>query len=70
MEWTIRSHDQRTDQDGEHTYTTEAAFIRAAEYLLRDVSKGFESAVLPDGTVVKDEHALRVLITAKPAASK
>jgi hypothetical protein len=68
MEWIINSYDQRTDQDGEHRYTTEAAFMMAADHLLHDVSKGFESAVLPNGTVIKGEDALRAFIATKPAA--
>ena len=62
MEWVIESYDRRTDRDGEHTFTTEAAFIRASENLLRNGEKGFVSATLPDGTIVRDERALRVLI--------
>ena len=31
MEWVIESYDRRTDRDGEHTFTTEAAFVRASE---------------------------------------
>jgi hypothetical protein len=62
MEWVIESYDRRTDRDGEHTFTTEAAFISASEDLLRNGEKGFVSATLPDGTIVRDERALRVLI--------
>ena len=64
MEWVIESYDPRTDRDGEHTFTTEAAFIRAGEDLLCNGRRGFVSATLPDGTIVRDEPALRALITA------
>ena len=40
MEWVIESYDRRTDRDGEHTFTTEAAFIRASEDLLRNALEG------------------------------
>jgi len=36
MEWIIESYDRRTDRDGESRFTTEAAFIRAGEDLLRN----------------------------------
>ena len=62
MEWVIESYDRRTDRDGENRFTTEVAFIRAGEDLLRNGEKGFVSATLPDGTIVRDERALRVLI--------
>ena len=62
MEWVIESYDRRTDRDGEHTFTTEAAFIRASEDLLRNAWRGFVSATLPDGTILRDEPALRALI--------
>jgi hypothetical protein len=68
MEWIINSYNQRTDRDGQNRYTTEAAFIMAAEDLLRDVWAGFDSAILPDGTKVKGEGALRALIAASPVA--
>ena len=62
MEWIIESYDRRTDRDGENRFTTEVAFVRAGEDLLRNGEKGFVSATLPDGTIVRDERALRVLI--------
>jgi hypothetical protein len=62
MEWVIRSYDRRTDRDGENRFTTEGAFLSAAEDLLRNVVKGFVSATLPDGTLVGDEATLRALI--------
>ena len=62
MEWVIESYDRRTDQDGENRFTTEVAFIRAGEDLLRNNRRGFVSATLPDGTIVRDERALRALI--------
>jgi hypothetical protein len=49
--------------DAEHSFATESAFIGAAEDLLRNVWEGFVSA-LPDGTIVRDEPALRALIAA------
>jgi hypothetical protein len=51
MEWIIESYDRRTDRDGESRFTTEAAFIRAGEGLLRNGGRGFVSATLPDGTI-------------------
>jgi hypothetical protein len=68
MEWIINSYDRRTDRDGQNRFTTEADFIMAAKDLLFDVWRGFESAILPDGTLVKGEGALRALLAAKPAA--
>jgi len=62
MEWIIESYDRRTDRDGENRFTTEVAFIRAGEDLLRNDRRGFVSATLPDGTIVRDEQALRALI--------
>jgi hypothetical protein len=62
MKWVIESYDRRTDRDAEHSFTTESAFISAAEDLLRSVWKGFVSATLPGGTIVRDERALRALI--------
>ena len=64
MEWVIESYDRRTDQDGENRFTTEVAFTRAGEDLLRNGRRGFVSATLPDGTIVRDERALRALIAA------
>jgi hypothetical protein len=61
MEWIIESYDRRTDRDGENRYTTENAFISAAEELLRNMWKGFVSAKLPDGRVL-DEAQLRALV--------
>ena len=63
MEWIIESYDRRTDRDGENRFTTEAAFIEAGEDLLRNGVRGFVSATLPDGTSVRDEQALRALIS-------
>ena len=62
MEWVIESYDRRTDRDAEHSFATVSAFISAAEDLLRNVWEGFVSATLPDGTIVRDERALRALI--------
>ena len=62
MEWIIESYDRRTDRDAENRFTTEVAFVRAGEDLLRNGEKGFVSATLPDGTIVRYERALRVLI--------
>jgi hypothetical protein len=62
MEWIIESYDRRTDRDGEHSFTSESAFIRAGEDLLCNAWRGFVSATLPDGTIVSDERALRALI--------
>ena len=68
MEWIINSYDRRTDRDGQNRFTTEAAFIIGATHLLRDRDKGFESATLPDGTVVQSEGALKAIIAASPTA--
>jgi hypothetical protein len=67
MEWVIESYDRRTDRDGENRFTTEVAFIRSAEDLLRNAWRGFVSASLPDGTIVRDERALRALIAESAA---
>ena len=40
MEWVIESYDRRTDRDGENRFTTEVAFIGAAEDLLRNAWRG------------------------------
>ena len=40
MEWVIESYDRRTDRDAEHSFTTESAFISAAEDLLRNGREG------------------------------
>jgi hypothetical protein len=37
MEWIIESYDRRTDRDGQNRFTSESAFISAAEELLRDI---------------------------------
>jgi hypothetical protein len=52
MEWVIESYDRRTDRDAENRFTTELAFIRAGEDLLRNAWRRFVSATLPDGTIV------------------
>jgi hypothetical protein len=62
MEWVIESYDRRTDRDGENRFATEVAFIEAGEDLLRNNWRGFVSATLPDGTIVRGEGALRALI--------
>jgi hypothetical protein len=61
MEWIIESYDRKTDRDGMNRYTSESAFISAAEELLRSILKGFVSATLPDGRVL-NEQQLRGLI--------
>jgi hypothetical protein len=70
MEWILNSYDRRTDRDRENRFTTEAAFIAAGQDLLRDVWRGFVSAILPDGTEIKDAGALRTLINASPVAAR
>jgi hypothetical protein len=40
MEWVIESYDRRTDRDGENRFTTEVAFMRAGEDLLRNGERG------------------------------
>jgi hypothetical protein len=62
MEWILESYDRRTDRDGQKRFTSESAFISAAEELLGNVWKGFVPATLPDGRVL-DEAAMRALVT-------
>jgi hypothetical protein len=40
MEWIIESFDRRTDRNGQNRFTSESAFIRAAEELLGNIWKG------------------------------
>ena len=47
-------------RDGQNRFTSERAFISAAEELLRGIRKGFVSATLPDGKLL-DEAAMRAL---------
>jgi hypothetical protein len=61
MEWIIESYDRRTDRDGQNRFTSEIAFISAADELLRNSWRGFVSATLPDGKVL-DEPAIRALV--------
>ena len=61
MEWIIESYDRRTDRDGQNRFTSESAFISAAEELLSNVRKGFVSAKLPHGRVL-DEAAMRAVV--------
>jgi hypothetical protein len=70
MEWVINSYDRRTDRDGQNRFTTEAAFIAAGQDLLRDMWRGFVSAILPDGTEIKDLGGLRAIIAASPLATR
>jgi len=70
MEWVINSYDRRTDRDGQNRFTTEAAFIAAGQDLLRDVWRGFASAILPDGTEIKDVGGLRAIVAASPLAPR
>jgi hypothetical protein len=65
MEWIIESYDRRTDRDGQNRFTSESAFISAAEELLSNVRKGFVSAKLPDGRVL-DEAAMRAVVALPP----
>jgi hypothetical protein len=64
MDWVIDRYEHRTDRYARGKYATEAEFIRAAKELLRDPLIRFESATLPDGTVVDGVDFLRVLIAA------
>lgn len=64
MEWVLNSYDRRTDRDGQNWFTTEAAFLAAGQDLLSNAWRGFDSAILPDGTVVKEVGALRAIIAA------
>jgi hypothetical protein len=52
MEWIIESYDRRTDRDGQNRFTSESAFMRAGEDLLRNGGRRFVSATLPDGTML------------------
>ncbi len=61
MEWIIESYDRRTDRDGQKRFTSESAFISAAEEILGNMWKGFVAAKLPDGRVL-DEAAMRALV--------
>jgi hypothetical protein len=70
MEWVINSYDRRTDRDGQNRFTTEDAFVAAGQDLLRDVWRGFVSAILPDGTEVKDVRALRAIVGASSLATQ
>ena len=65
MEWIIESYDRRTDRDGESRFATESAFVSAAEELLQNMGRGFVSATLPDGTVLRDQRELRGLVAAR-----
>ena len=57
MEWIIESYDRRTDRDGQNRFTSESAFISAAEELLRDIRREFVSATLPDGRILDKASA-------------
>jgi hypothetical protein len=70
MEWVLNTYSRRTDRDGQNRFTTEAAFIAAVQDLLGDVWKGFDSAVLPNGTTVKDLTALRAIVAGSPLAAQ
>ena len=61
LEWITESDDRRTDRDGQNRFTSESAFISAAEELLRNIRKRFVSTTLPDGRVL-DEAAMRALV--------
>jgi hypothetical protein len=65
MEWIIESYDRRTDRDGQNRFTSESAFINAAEELLGNNWRGFVSATLPDGRAL-DEAAVRALVANTP----
>ena len=59
MEWIIESYDRKTDRDGQNRFTSESAFISAAEEYSATSGRG--SATLPDGRVL-DEAAMRALV--------
>jgi hypothetical protein len=65
MEWIIESYDRSNDRDSQNRFSSESAFISAAEELLGNNWKGFVSATLPDGRVL-DEAAMRALVTRTP----
>jgi hypothetical protein len=70
MEWVINSYDRRTDRDGQNRFTTEDAFVAAGQDLLHDVRRGFVSAILADGTEVRDVGALRAIVGASPLPTR
>jgi len=70
MEWIIESYDRKTDRDSENRFTSESAFLSAAEELLRSIWRGFVSATLPDGTIIRDDRALRALIELRAIAAR
>ena len=61
MEWIIDSYDRRTDRDGQNRFTSEGAFLSAAEELLGNIWKGFVSANTSRWQVL-DEAAMRALV--------
>ena len=69
MEWIIESYDRRTDRDFQNRFTSESAFISAAEELLGSIWKGFVSATLPDGKVL-NEAAMRALVATSTSVSR
>jgi hypothetical protein len=69
MEWIIESYDRRTDRDAEKRFTTESAFVDAAEELFGDIWSGFVSATLPDGRVL-NESAMRALVAASASVNR
>ena len=66
MEWIIESYDRSTDRDGVDRYTTEGAFVVAADELFHNSRRGFVAARLPDGTVL-NEAGLRDMVASVPA---
>ena len=54
MEWIINSYDRRTDRTARTVSPPRPLSSQRAGELLRDVWRGFVSAILPDGTEVKD----------------
>jgi hypothetical protein len=61
MEWVIESYDRRTDRDGQNRFTTEVAFIRAGDELLRNSGRGFVSADPRAGPEEASAHRRRPL---------
>ena len=70
MEWIIESYDRRTDRDGQNRFTSESAFISAAEELLSNIRKGFVSANLPDGTVLDESSDESASLVARAAVNR
>jgi hypothetical protein len=61
MDWIIQSKDESSGRTGDNHYTTEAGFLAALRDLFSNPRKQFINATLPDGTIL-DEAAARKLV--------